>query len=401
VNGLRGGACIVGIAERAAERKFAGTPTLTIEQWAGLAADALTDAGIPASDVDGVACAGDVVEASLFLPATIAEYCGWSVNFAERVDLGGASAVGMAWRAAAAVELGICDVVVCATVGQPRPRSPIPRPANGRAIYGASSLEWGSPQAEFDVPYGNVAQNCGYAMYAQRYHDLYGWDERARAKIASDQRVSACANPSAAFYGQPITIDDVLESRVIAAPLHLLEIVMPCTGGAAFVVTTTERARDLAHRPVRVAGFGERLTHKTPTYAAEMPRTPVRDAAARAFAMSGIRPASVDMVQLYDCYTITALLTIEDSGFCGEGEGMAFVNEHDLSYRGNFPCNTHGGQLGMGQTGLSGGMSHVLEGVRQIQRRGGDRQLARHDTAYVTGTGGVMSEQAALVLVGE
>jgi acetyl-CoA C-acetyltransferase len=401
VKGLRGDACIAGIAERRAERKFAGTPTLTIEQWAGLAADALADAGIAAGDVDGIACAGDVAEASLFVPATIAEYCGWSVNLAERVDLGGASAVGMAWRAAAAIELGICEVVVCATVGQPRPRSPIPRPADGRAIYGASSLEWGSPQAEFDVPYGNVAQNCGYAMYAQRYHDLYGWDERARAKIASDQRVSACANPSAAFYQQPITIDDVLESRVIATPLHLLEIVMPCSGGAAFVVTTSERARDLAHRAVRITGFGERLTHKTPTYAAEMPRTPVRDAAARAFGMSGSTPTTVDMVQLYDCYTITALLTIEDSGFCGEGEGMAFVNEHDLSYRGDFPCNTHGGQLGMGQTGLSGGMSHVLEGVRQIQGRGGDRQLARHDSAYVTGTGGVMSEQGALVLVGE
>ena len=82
------------------------------------------------------------------------------------------------------------------------------------------------------------------------------------------------------------------------------------------------------------------------------------------------------MVQLYDCYTITALLTIEDSGFCGEGEGLAFVNGHDLSYRGDFPCNTHGGQLGMGQTGLSGGMSHVLEGVRQIQGRAGERQLS-------------------------
>jgi acetyl-CoA acetyltransferase len=151
---------------------------------------------------------------------------------------------------------------------------------------------------------------------------------------------------------------------------------------------------------VRVTGFGERLTHKTPTYAAEMPRTPVRDAAARAFSMAGVAPGEVDMVQLYDCYTITALLTIEDSGFCGQGEGMAFVAEHDLSYRGDFPCNTHGGQLGMGQTGLSGGTSHVIEAVRQVQGRAGERQLARHDLAYVTGTGGVMSEQTAAVLAG-
>jgi acetyl-CoA acetyltransferase len=398
--GWSGDACIVGIAERPSERKFHGTPTLTIEQWAGLAADALADAGIDPAAVDGLVCAGDVAEASLFLPATIAEYCGWPVNFAERVDLGGASAVGMAWRAAAAIELGICEVVVCATVGRPRPPSPATRGPNPRVVFGASSMEWGSPQAEFDAPYGNVAQNCGYAMYAQRYHELYGWDERGRAKIASDQRVSACANPAAAFYGQPITVDDVLASRVIATPLHLLEIVMPCSGGAAFVVTTPARARDCAHRSVNVAGFGERLTHKTPTYAAEMPRTPVRDASVRAFGMSGLAPADVDMVQLYDCYTITALLTIEDSGFCGEGEGLAFVNGHDLSYRGDFPCNTHGGQLGMGQTGMSGGMSHVLEGVRQIQGRAGERQVSRHDTAYVSGTGGVMSEQGALVLVG-
>jgi len=106
------------------------------------------------------------------------------------------------------------------------------------------------------------------------------------------------------------------------------------------------------------------------------------------------------MVQLYDCYTITVLLTIEDSGFCGKGDGLAFVNEHDLSYRGDFPCNTHGGQLGFGQARLAGGMSHIVEAVTQIQGRGGDRQVRAHDTAYVSGTGGVMSEQSALVLRG-
>ena len=131
-----------------------------------------------------------------------------------------------------------------------------------------------------------------------------------------------------------------------------------------------------------------------------MPHTPVGDAARRAFAMAGVAPSDVDMVQVYDCYTITALLTIEDSGFCGPGEGLAFVRDHDLTYRGDFPCNTHGGQLGFGQGGLAGGMSHVVEAVRQIQGRAGDRQLAAHDLAYVTGTGGVMSEQGALVLQG-
>jgi len=237
-------------------------------------------------------------------------------------------------------------------------------------------------------------------MYAQRYHDTYGWDEWARAKIAADQRKSACVNPNAVFFGKPITPDDVLASRVIADPLHLLEIVMPCHGGAAVVVASRERARRTRHRPVYVTGCGEHLTHKTPTYAHDMVTTPVGPAAEKAFSMAGIRRSDVDMVQIYDCYTITALLTIEDSGFCGKGEGMAFVREHDLSYAGDFPCNTHGGQLGFGQPGLAGGMSQVVEAVRQIQGRADERQLKRHDTAFVTGTGGVMSEQSALILQG-
>jgi acetyl-CoA acetyltransferase len=390
----------VGYAERRSERRFTGAPTLTLEQWADLAADALRDAGIGSQEVDGLVCGSDIQEASLFVPATIAEYCGWSVNLAERVDLGGATPAGMVWRAAAAIELGLCEVVVMATASQPLPPSPVPRPHDDRILFGASSSAWGSPQAEFELPYGNIAQNCGFAMYAQRYHDTYGWDERARAKIAADERVSACANPDAVFHGQPITIDDVLASRVIAEPLHLLEIVMPCTGGAAMVMCRADRARDTAHRPVAVTGFGERLTHKTPTYSPDLPHTPVRAAAASAFAMAGLGPADMDMVQLYDCYTITALLSIEDSGFCGPGEGQAFVQEHDLSYAGDFPCNTHGGQLGFGQPGLAGGMSHVVEAIRQIQGRADRRQLSRHDTAYVTGTGGVMSEQVALVLQG-
>ncbi len=398
--GLRGDAHIVGWTERRSERHFTGQPRLTIEQWADLVAEALADAGIESSEVDGLVCAGDVAEAALFLPATIAEYCGWSVNLAERVDLGGASSVGMVWRAAAAIELGLCDVVVMAAASSPAPPSPVPKPFNERILYGASSSTWGSPQAEFEIPYGNIAQNAGFAMYAQRYHDLYGWDERARAKIAADQRVSACANPDAVFFGKPITVDDVLASKLVADPLHMLEIVMPCVGGAAMVMCSTERARRVDHRPVTVTGFGERLTHKTPTYAPDLPHTPVAAAARSAFGMAGVGPADMDMVQLYDCYTITALLSIEDSGFCGKGEGQAFVRDHDLSYQGDFPCNTHGGQLGFGQPGLAGGMSHVVEAARQIQGRAGDRQLARHDTAYVSGTGGIMSEQTALVLQG-
>jgi acetyl-CoA C-acetyltransferase len=229
---------------------------------------------------------------------------------------------------------------------------------------------------------------------------VFGWDERSRAKIVADQRVSACANPDAVFFDRPVTVEDVLASPVIADPLRMLEIVMPCSGGAAVVVTSAARAARLPHRPVAVAGFGEHLTHKTPTYAPDLTTTPVGPAARRAFAMAGLQPADVDMVELYDCYSITVLLTLEDSGFCAKGEGLAFVRDHDLSYKGDFPCNTNGGQLGFGQSGLAGGMTHVVEAVRQIQGRAGDRQLADHEVAYVSGTGGIMSEQVALVLRG-
>jgi acetyl-CoA C-acetyltransferase len=398
--GLRGEAAIVGYAEHRSERHFTGTPRFSLEQWAEHAALALADAGIDAREVDGIVCAGDIRESSHFAPATVAEYCGWSVNFAERLDLGGASPVGMVWRAAAAIELGLCEVVVGAVVGLPLPTPPEPQPLDPRMMWGASSNSYGSPQAEFEIPYGHVAQNTGFAMYAQRYHDTFGWDEWARAKIAADQRTSACANPDAVFFGKPVTPDDVLASRMIADPLRMLEIVMPCSGAAAVVLTTRERAARTRHRPVYVTGFGEHLAHKTPTYTKDMIRTPVAEAADTAFSMAGIGRDAIDMVQLYDCYTITALLSIEDSGFCGKGEGMAFVRDHDLSYRGDFPCNTHGGQLGFGQPGLAGGMSHVVEAVRQIQGRADGRQLAAHDTAYVSGTGGVMSEQSALVLQG-
>jgi acetyl-CoA acetyltransferase len=396
--GLTGGAVVAGVFEHPAERRWTGPRTMVIEQWAELARLALDDAGIPPGDVDGLVC-GDLRESESFVPATIAEYLGWSVNLAERVDLGGASPVGMVWRAAAAIELGLCETVVCAAPARPRPKAPMPLPRAWGA-FGASSDAWGSPQAEFEIPYGNVAQNAGYAMIAQRYAADFGYDERATAKIAADQRTNACANPAAVFSDQPITVDDVVASKLVADPLHVLEIVMPCTGGAAVVVTTAERARASGHRPVHVVGCGEHLTHKTPTYMPDLVRTPIEQAARTAFAMAGLTPADVDVVQLYDCYTITVLLSIEDSGFCGKGEGMAFVRDHDLTWRGDFPTNTGGGQLGYGQAGAAGGFTQLIEGVRQVRGGVDGRQVPGCDVAYVSGTGGVMSEQTAVLLRG-
>lgn len=397
--GVTGAASVAGVFEHPRERSYHGRRLLALEQWAELAAGALADAGIHPGEVDGLIC-NDIRESPTFAPATIAEYLGWSVAFAERVDLGGASPVGMIGRAAAAIELGLCETVVCAAPARPRPAHP--RPVRSAwTTFGASSNEWGSPQAEFEIPYGNLAQNAGYAMIAQRYAHEFGYDQRVLAKIAVDQRANAQLNPDAVFHGSPITVDDVLASKMIADPLHLLEIVMPCQGGAAVVVTTTERARRSGHRPVRVIGYGEQLSHKTPTFARSLVDIPLRQATGRAIAMSGVAHSEIDAVQLYDCYTITVLLSIEASGFCGPGEGLDFVREHDLRWCGSFPTNTGGGQLGSGQALAAGGFTQIVEGVRQVRGTLGPRQVDGCDTVLVSGTGGIMSEQTALVLQGE
>jgi acetyl-CoA acetyltransferase len=239
--------------------------------------------------------------------------------------------------------------------------------------------------------------NSGYALIAQRHMAEYGTTSRQLAKIAVDQRTNACANPDAMYYGTPITIEDVLESPLVVDPLHLLEIVRPCTGGSAFIVVSPEIARRSERRPVWLLGAGEGNTRLTLSQRETLTTSTIAVSAPKAFEMAGVTPGDVDLVSVYDCYTITVLITLEDAGFCAKGEGGAFVEEHDLTYKGDLPLNTHGGQLSFGQPGLAGGMSHVTEAVRQLQGRAGERQV-KCELAFVNGNGGVMSEQASLVL---
>jgi acetyl-CoA acetyltransferase len=187
---------------------------------------------------------------------------------------------------------------------------------------------------------------------------------------------------------------------MVCDPIHLLEMVMPCFGGGAVVVTSAARAKKLRHRPVFVSGYGECVTHKTVTYMPDMTVTPAKASADRAFAMAGADRKRIDLASFYDCFTITVLLTIEDAGFAAKGQGGRFVEEHDLRFSGDWPLNTHGGQLGMGQGGSAGGLSHVLDALRQIQGRAGDVQLRKCDLAYVTGVGGLMAANVGLVLEG-
>ncbi len=397
--GLDGSSAIVGYAEFPHERKYTGPKQFTLEQWAELTRLSLEDAGLGLKDVDGIICT-DIRETGGFTPATIVEYLGQPVNYAEKVDLGGASPVSAVWRAAAAIEMGVANVVICAMPARPIPSNPVKGPVDPRRFFQSSSPNWGSPQAEFEIPYGNLAQNCGYAMIANRYASEFGYDPEAMAKLVVDQRKSGALNPLAAFYQKEVSVEDVLSSKMIADPLHMLEIVMPVAGGAAIVVANADIAKRCNHRPAWIKGFGEHLTMKTPTYAKDLCHSPVGPASTQAFEMANIKRSEVNAAQIYDCYSITVLLTLEDAGFCEKGKGADFIKNTDLSCSGSFPVNSHGGQLGMGQAGGAGGMTQVVEAAQQIMGRAEQRQIPNCDTVYVSGTGGIMSEQSAVILQG-
>ena len=175
---------------------------------------------------------------------------------------------------------------------------------------------------------------------------------------------------------------------------------MPCFGGGALLVVSAELAKRARRRPVMVSGFGEEMTHRSLTSMPDLLDSPVSGAAARAFQMAGATPAAMDVAQVYDCYTITVLRSLEDAGFCARGQGGAFVRERNFQYDGDFPLNTNGGQLSFGQAGIAGGLTHIVEAVRQVQGRAGARQLKRCDLAFVNGNGGMMSEQVSLILEG-
>src|SRR5690606_25447333 len=160
------------------------------------------------------------------------------------------------------------------------------------------------------------------------------------------------------------------------------------------------RALQAPYRPVFITGYGERLTHKSLPAMPDLLESPLRHASNQAFAMAGTKRDDIDLACFYDCFSITVLLSLEQAGFCQPGSGSKFMEEHDLRWNGDFPVNSHGGMLGFGQALYSGGLSHVIEIVRQIQNRAGPRQIANCNQAYCNGNGGIMSEQVALILEG-
>lgn len=385
---MRARAAITGVGELPPTRSAAGLTTLGL---LGRAARlAIADAGLSPADIDGLLVGPPTEDSSFMWPQQVAEYLGLAPAFLDLVEMGGASAAGCVSRALAAIAAGLCRHALCLTGGV-WDTSIFNTLEKKRAVM--STLE-----AEFELPFGPMGFNSSYALAAQRHMHLYGTTAAQLAKIAVDQRTNACACPQALFYGRPLTVEEVLASPVIVSPLHLLEIVLPCSGASAVVVSAAEPAVDAPHPPVWVLGAGEFSSHNSIAHSPEITVTPIAVSAAAAYRMAGVGPRDIDFLSVYDCYTITVLLTLEDAGFCAKGEGGPFVESTDLTYRGQLPVNTHGGQLSWGQPSYAGGMSHVTEAVLQLRGQAGQRQLPRARLAFVNGNGGSFSQQCSLVL---
>ncbi|RYB93072.1 thiolase family protein [Nocardioides oleivorans] len=378
-------ATIVGIGELTPRRSTDGESSLGL--MAEAAALAVADAGLGPGDVDGLLVGQQYGEIPMHVPASVAEYLGLHPTMANVVDLGGASAAGMVWRAAAAIRAGMCEVVLCVG-GAARPATGFPRSS------------YRAPIREYDVPFGASGANTTYAMIAQAHIDTYGTTPEELAEIAVRARANAQLNPAAIFHGTPITVDDVLASPMISTPIHLLEAVMEAAGASALVVVSPERAASLGRAGAHLLGAGEKVTHRALSGAPAITTGPLKDAMAQALVQAGVGLADLGNYQLYDCYTIVVGVTIEDLGLVAPGKFGPWLADHDFSPSGDFPMNTHGGQLGFSQCGLAGPMSHVVEAVRQLRGEAGERQVPDPRLSLVTGNGATLSEAAALVLGG-
>ena len=382
---LTGSAAISGFAEMPSTKQPGDLTAMDIATR--LSVQAVSDAGLEKADIDGLLTVTPVAEPCILWPTALCEALKLDLSYFDSVDLGGASSAGMIWRAAAAIHSGMCNHVLCVV---------------SDVMCGASFkniLDIAPPSDhEFELPYGNIPPLAGYGMIANRHMHEYGTTAEQMAKIAVDQRANAMLTPGALFGDSPLTIAEVLASPVICSPLHLTEIVSPCTGGSAVVVSRADALGECPHDPVYLLGAGEAGSHTSVTHVDSLTHSWVRHAAKRAFDMAAISCDQVDFVQLYDCFPITVLLTLEDMGFCAKGKGGRFVEERDLTWQGDFPCNTNGGQLSFGQAGAAGGMCHIIEAVRQLMGRAEGRQLADPTIGVAHGNGGIMGEQVTLVL---
>jgi acetyl-CoA acetyltransferase len=376
---MRGRVAIVGVAESDEMGKLPHKSAFALHAEA--ARNALADAGLRKDDVDAVFSAG------LWMAGETAEYLGIKPRYADGTQIGGCSFLAHVQHAMAAIDAGICEVALV-THGE-----------SGASRVGMPGTRFGpdSTRLQFEAPFGLAGPPTGYALAAARHMHEFGTTSEQLAELAVSTRKWAQLNPKA-MMRDPLTVEQVLASRVIAWPLHLLDCCLVTDAGGAVVVTSAERAKDLAKRPVLVLGSGEATTH---VMVSQMPDFARWDAARmsgeRAFAMAGIRHADVNVAMFYDAFTIVPVMGLEATGFCKAGEGGAFVSNGRTAPGGEFPMNTNGGGLSYQHTGMYG-IFTMIEAVRQLRGECGPRQVANAKTAICHGLGGMFSSAATLLL---
>lgn len=380
----RGAACIVG-AHESPRRKAPSIHPYQIH--AEVISAALDDAGLTLDDVDGFATAASFPsEAGWQLNAVeIAEYVGLRPSWLCSTDIGGAMTLSHVGNAVAAIEAGLCEVVVIS--------------------YASSGRSWTLPASDFntgrtgpgqyEVPFG-ASTISAYALAATRYMHEYGLRSEQLAEIAVQTRAYANLNPQA-MYRDLITVDDVLSSPMISTPLHKLDCCVVSDSGGALVVTSKARARDTRRGGPAILGFGEAASHGQMNQMESFTTTVAEASGRRSFASAGVGPEDIKVAQIYDSFTITVALTLDALGFVKRGEVGDFVSSGQLGPDGRLPINTDGGGLSSNHSGRRG-MYATIEAVRQLRGESPGLQLESPELCLVNGTGGWLSATATLIL---
>lgn len=377
---------IVGVGES----PLGKTPSLDALSLQRKAAhSALLDAGLELKDVDGLITTPLRVANWAMPCAMVAQGLGLIPKYLMTMDMAGASGCAMIHQAMMAIASGQCETVLC-VAGQ----NLLSFSSNGKAIEKMADAGWSHP--DYEAPLGPLVPTL-YALIAQRHMHEFGTSEQQMAKVAVSIRDHAIRNPLA-FKREAIGVEDVLTSKMITSPLKVLDCAIITDGAAAFIVTTKERARDLKKIPVDLLGQGYGYSH---TFIGEtqcLTTTGAVHSGRDAFIRAQVDRKDIQVAQLYDCFTITVIVELEDLGFCKKGEGGAYVEEVGIGLNSVMPVTTHGGLLSCAHPGTAGGMMHVIEAVRQLRNEATDRQVPNARLAMVHGNGGIIGLHCTLIL---
>ena len=379
---LRGSAAIAGVATFGCGEAPGYTD---MELLAISARQAVADAGLKMSDIDGL-CTASAGATMWAMP--VIEYLGIRPSYIDSTMVGGSSFLAHMLPAMHALQSGQCNaVLVCYGSTQ--------RTATfGRKEVGLSR-KFLDPQP-YEHPYDPMMPMSAYALAAARHMHEYGTTRRQLAEVAVAARQWAQKNPEA-FLRDPLSVEDVLKARMVSDPLSVRDACLVTDGGGAYVLVRADRARDLAKKPVYVLGNGTACWNRQISAMDDLTVTAARDSGAAAFAMAGLAPKDIDLLELYDAFTINVLLFLEDLGFCKKGEGGAFVENGAIAPGGRLPVNTNGGGLSCVHPGMYG-IFTLIEAVRQLRGEGGERQIAGVKTALAHGNGGTLSSQSTTIL---